>query len=148
MCPEFMPSSVGTILASRVTHRQSPASLLPVSTSLGPLAFSSHMPVDILSSLGALFWPAVQTSHQVHHLKASGFHSLWNHRGRNTTSVELPVLLGLFSDRRLEHGCTSLPVFPWSANIQRARRSRSLLGCHHGDLFQSPQGGHPHLAET
>lgn len=54
MDPEFVPSSAGTILASRVTHPRSPAFLLPVSTSVGQLAFFCHMPVDILSSLGAL----------------------------------------------------------------------------------------------
>lgn len=84
MCPEFMPSSVGTPWASRVTHRQSPALLLPVSTSLGQLAFFCHMPVDIFSSLGALGWPAVQTSNQIHDLKALGFRSLRNHRDWNT----------------------------------------------------------------
>lgn len=91
MCPEVLPSSVGTILASRVTHPQSPALLLPVSTPLSQLAFFCHMPVDILSPLGALVWPAVQTSNQIRDLKTLGFHSLRNHRDWDMIPVDVPA---------------------------------------------------------
>lgn len=102
MYSEFVPDSLGTTLAPEVTHPQSPALLLPVSTTLGQLAFLCHMPVDILPSLGASLLACCPDKLNCD-LKALGFHNLQNHGDWDMLSGDDFLFLGLFSDRRAEH---------------------------------------------